>query len=143
MHQGFGELRRPADLLRKLRHDIERMKTSPQDQYAAFDFFVTAEHIIDWLHPNSNHDREALRLNVALLRITSHIGNGAKHFEAKANRHKSITAITKERVFEVGCVEEGCFKEPLLIHLTSEEAAAINTATTVNASVLASLVLEY
>jgi len=47
MHQGFGELRLPADLLRKLRHDFERMKMSPQDQYAAFDFFVTAEHIID------------------------------------------------------------------------------------------------
>jgi hypothetical protein len=46
-------------------------------------------------------------------------------------------------VFEVGFVEEGCFEEPLLIHLTSEEAAAINTAATVNASVLASLVLEY
>lgn len=143
MNGGFGELILPNHLLQKLRHDLERMKTSPQDQYAAFDFFVTAEHIIDWTHPASKPDREALRLNVSLLRITSHIANGAKHFEVKANRHKSISAITKERVLEVGCVEEGCFEEPLRIHLTPEEAKALNTAITVDAIFLAKLVLEY
>ena len=143
MNQGFGELTLPSHLLYKLEHDFERMKTSPQDQYAAFDFFVTAEHIIDWIHPDCKLDREALRLNVALLRITSHIANGAKHFEAKANRHKSITGITKERVVEVGYVEEGYFEEPLRIHLTSEEAEALNTSITIDAALLASHVLKY
>jgi len=143
MNRGFGELILLTHLLQKLRHDLERMKTSPKDQYAAFDFFVTAEHIIDWTHPDSKPDREALRLNVSLLRITSHIANGAKHFEVKANRHESISAITKERLVEVGCVEEGCFEEPLRIHLTSEEAKALNTPITIDAISLASLVLEY
>lgn len=120
MFQGFGELKVPSDLLHKLRHDLERMKGLPQDQYAAFDFFVTAEHIVDWLHPNSKADREALRSSTALLRITSHIANGAKH-------HKSVTGIEKDRYVEAGYVEEGYFQDSLLVHLMPEEAKAIGT----------------
>jgi hypothetical protein len=143
MYQGFGELRLPADLLRKLKHDLERMKMAPQNQYAAFDFFVTAEHIVDWIHPNNKAARELLRSNAALLRITSHIANGAKHFEAKAKRHNSISAIAKDRYVQAGYVEEGYFEEPLLIHLTPEEAKFLNTAIQIDATLLAGLVLEY
>lgn len=39
-----------TDLL-KLKHDYERIKMDPTDQYVAFDFFITAEHIIDWVLP--------------------------------------------------------------------------------------------
>jgi hypothetical protein len=44
---GFAELRIPRDLVKKLQFDLKRVLESPQDQYAAFDFFVTAEHIVD------------------------------------------------------------------------------------------------
>ena len=40
---GFFALGTPADLLKKLRHDFS---------YAAFDFFVTAEHLLDWKYPD-------------------------------------------------------------------------------------------
>ena len=33
-------------------HDLERMRGGPEDAYAAFDFFVTADHIVDWLLPD-------------------------------------------------------------------------------------------
>jgi hypothetical protein len=46
-HKGFGDLQWVADLYSKLEHDRRRMKASPEDTYAAFDYFVTAEHIID------------------------------------------------------------------------------------------------
>ncbi|MEO6563915.1 MAG: hypothetical protein ABIN99_12870 [Nitrosospira sp.] len=86
-YQGLGELKLPADLVKKLKHDLERLKNSPQDQYAAFDFFITAEHILDWIYPNNWNERKKHRSSVPLLRITSHIANGAKHFEAAKKHH--------------------------------------------------------
>ncbi len=108
--------------MQKLEHDLERIKQSPQDQYAAFDFFITAEHIIDWLHPTDKKAREKIRSSSPLLRITSHIANGAKHFEAKASKHRSVEDIEKCRVAEPGCFEKGVVEEPLIVHLTHDEA---------------------
>lgn len=142
-YQGFGELKSPADLVEKLRHDLERLKNSPHNQYAAFDFFVTAEHILDWIYPNNWDERKKHRSSVPLLRVTSHIANGAKHFEATKQCHTSVVEIEKERYVEAGCVEEGCFEDPVLIHLTSEEAKAINAQIVINAKSLASRVLQY
>jgi len=140
---GFAELRKPIDLVRKLEFDLNRINKSPQDQYAAFDFFVTAEHILDWLYPDSKKDRETHRSSETLLRITSHIANGAKHFDAKAGHHKSVIGIEKNRYVELGYVEEGYFLEPLLLHLTNDEANNLKTDTHVEASWLAKMVLEY
>ncbi len=51
--QGFFELATPPDLLKKLRHDLSRVQQNLTDSYAAFDFFVTAEHILDWKYPDT------------------------------------------------------------------------------------------
>jgi hypothetical protein len=142
--RGFGELQSPRDLLIKLKHDLERMKNAPQDQYAAFDFFVTAEHIVDWLHPSKaeRKAREDLRSNTVILRITSHIANGAKHFEATAKHHKSVVGIEKDRYVEAEYLDDGYFAEPLLIGLTEDEATAVGRSI-IDAISLARLVLEY
>lgn len=120
------------------------MKTSPNNQYAAFDFFVTAEHILDWIHPgrDSEPQRRNLRSKEPLLQIVSHIANGAKHFEAAYGHHKSVSDIEKERYYEPGCVEKGYFEEPLLIHLTENEAKSIGKPT-IEAVELAGMVLDY
>lgn len=106
-------------------------------------FFVTAEHIVDWIHPDNKANREVLRSSMPLLRITSHIANGAKHFEAKAKHHKSVNGVLKSRYVAVGYVEEGYFQDPLLVHLTPEEANAIDAPIAVEAVWLARRVLEY
>jgi hypothetical protein len=118
------------------------MEKSPLDQYAAFDFFVTAEHIVDWLHPRDEALRLGLRTSSPLLRITSHLANGSKHFEATAKRHRSVTATEKLRYAEEGYFEVGVFHEPLLIHLTPNEARELGTPT-VEALTLARQVLEF
>ena len=59
--KGFIPLQTPKDLLAKLEHDLGRMEADPTDAYAAFDFFVTAEHVLDWLHPDSANGRQAAR----------------------------------------------------------------------------------
>jgi hypothetical protein len=120
-YKGFAELRTPSDLFQKLECDLGRIKALPTDQYAAFDFFVTAEHLVDWIHPTDRTAREALRASSPLLRITSHIANGVKHFEATAKHHNSVVDIEKSRYVQPGFVQEGYFAEPLTVHLTPDE----------------------
>jgi hypothetical protein len=139
---GFAELREPRDLVKKLQFDFERIKNSPQDQYAAFDFFVTAEHIVDWLHPKITQDRISLRASEPLLQITSHIASGAKHFETTDARHKSVSDIHKSHYVEPGYVEDGYVEEPLFITFTDEMAENMK-CNKLTAIQLAQLVYEY
>jgi hypothetical protein len=46
--KGFAKIRSVGDLFAKLQHDLHRMHNDPLNEYAAFDFFVTAEHMVDW-----------------------------------------------------------------------------------------------
>jgi len=99
--KGFAPLQQPADLLAKLAHDFERIRAAPDDAYAAFDFFITAEHIVDWLFPdspgmNQSSARKAKRESSELLKITSHIANGAKHFHALAKQHDSVAELKQQ-----------------------------------------------
>ena len=71
------------------------MESDPTDAYAAFDFFVTAEHLLDWLHPDSANgkaDREKLRNQYEILQTVSHLACGAKHFDGLRNYHRPLTA---------------------------------------------------
>ena len=51
--KGLFSLRTPRDLIGKLEHDFNRLRTadpaSVEAQHAAFAFFVTAEHLPDSL----------------------------------------------------------------------------------------------
>ena len=84
---GIFGLSTPKDLLDKLRHDFNVLKNH-ETAYAAFNFFVTAEHLVDWLHPQDRTEREALRGD-PLLALVSHLANGAKHFGPLNKRHVS------------------------------------------------------
>lgn len=140
--KGFGELQNPSDLIKKLEFDFGRLKESANDQYVAFDFFVTAEHIVDWIHPNDKEARKAIRSSIPLLKIISHIANGAKHFKATASHHKSIDDIEIDRYVEAGYVEEGYFEEPIIVKLTSAEAIQFGNSE-INVVDLAQLTLTY
>lgn len=93
MH-GLFQLRGPEDLRGKLRRDLQRLVGNPLNVDAAFDFFVTAEHMLDWVYPkNVNRlKRKAERGNSILLSICSHIANGAKHFETEDRHHDSVSS---------------------------------------------------
>jgi len=140
--KGFAELRIPRDLVQKLEYDFERIRRSPQDQYAAFDFFVTAEHIVDWIHPKDKKARETIRSSSSLLRITSHLANGVKHFQATAKHHQSVANVEKSRYVEVGYVEDGYFEDPLIIHLTPDEQKTFGQGS-IEVVFLAQQVYEY
>jgi hypothetical protein len=147
----FGELRSPHDLVLKLEHDLSRMASASSDQYAAFDFFVTADSLVDWRWPEQpsdpalvashRHTRTETRKLQPLARIAAHIANGAKHFVV--TRHNSILGVEKERVYEEGVYEPGVFHEPLLVRLTPEEAHTLGCGPTVEAEWLAVKVLAF
>jgi len=86
--KGFThKLQSAEDLLEKLKWNLQKLEKSPSDVYAAFDFFVTAEHIPDWIN------KKSIKEGNDLLKLVSHIANGAKHFEVSDKRHKSVERI--------------------------------------------------
>ncbi len=89
---GIFNLRTASDLRQKLRHDLDRLKWSPTNTYEAFNFFVTAEHLLDWQFPgyDDKAQRERVRSEEVILQITSHLANGAKHFQTQAKHHRSV-----------------------------------------------------
>lgn len=141
---GFAELKTPSDLVVKLAHDLDRLVATPHDQYAAFDFFITAEHIVDWLYPNCRKQQKRVRSNCAIIRVTSHIASGAKHFATDDDRHHSVADIDKERYVSEDYVSEDYFASPLMIELEGDEARELGLASSrVHAEALARLVLSY
>lgn len=91
MRGAFG-LTTPKDLLGKLERELKQLRSSPNDSDIALNFFVTAEHMLDWLHPgNANRKtRKSLINGEPLLQVVSHLASSSKHFDQLASHHKSV-----------------------------------------------------
>ncbi len=72
MEDGFLHLMDAPSLFLKLRHDYARFLEKPTDAYFAYNFFVTAEHLPDWVGDTTIKDHDPY------LRICSHLATGAK-----------------------------------------------------------------
>jgi len=90
--KGAVGLQTPQDLLRKLQHDFARVQQDERDVYAAFDFFVTAHHMLDWLHPGDKGARLAELHSSQLVMACAHLANGAKHFVLRPH-HQAVTDV--------------------------------------------------
>ncbi|MAM00520.1 MAG: hypothetical protein CL583_18930 [Alteromonadaceae bacterium] len=105
-HQGFCDLKSAPDLYKKLERDYHRIVKDEADPYCAFDFLVTAYHMIDWIYPNDKNRQREFEQKQVLLQLCSHIANGAKHFEATASKHKSVSSLGKQAVWNASSVTE-------------------------------------
>ncbi|WP_414563336.1 MULTISPECIES: hypothetical protein [unclassified Anabaena] len=132
----FFELHTAYDLFKKLEQDLQDLERSYQDARVAYNLFVTAEHLPDWL------GKRDLVSKHAILRITSHLANGAKHFHLKDHRHNSIIETERYRVFEEDVFEPGVFYEPLIIYLSDKEAEELERET-IDALTLAKKLIEF
>jgi len=141
--KGFAKLQGPVDLYQKLLHDRSRMRMNSLDVYAAFDFFVTAEHMRDWVHPGHRgaKAREAMRRDDVVLRLISHLANGSKHFLAEDKTQLSVVDVSKSGYAE-NYVEDGYWEQALEIQLTLPEQGAIG-ASTISAAELADRALQF
>ena len=79
--KGLVQLQSAHDLLAKLRHDYARLQDAPNDPYVAFDVFVTAEHLLDWVYPGApGRDRRTAEQDAhPVLQVISHLATGARH----------------------------------------------------------------
>ena len=105
---GFFNLKTISDLLEKLERDFERLSEEPLNVDAAFNFFVTANCMPDWLYPDlkgpenkeqrttAKDNRESLKNKNTYLKICDHIASGAKHLTATANHHESVADTKKQ-----------------------------------------------
>lgn len=127
--KGFATLQTAGDLLRKVRHDHDRLRSAPDDVYAAFDFFVSAYHMLDWLHPNDVAARKAEKEGNLLLQVCSHIANGAKHFQATAKHHTSVADLySEEGAFQRDCFQADAFQVGgLFVDLDGQAAMTFGT----------------
>lgn len=129
MIEGFFELKTTKDLLSKLHHDLQQMELHPFDSYLAFNFFVTAEAMLDWCYPgNENHQkRKEIRDSNAYLKITWDLASGAKHFSNLIKSHVDIDRTTiSAGIFPAGYFPKGYFPDGyfgggvLQVHLNEE-----------------------
>lgn len=107
MFQGFSpDLQTARDLLGKLGRDNGRIRRDPAGADAAFDFFVTAEHMPEWFYRGDTKRANRLRNKYMLLRVVSHLASGAKHFHATAPQHHSVRDVRHQP----GAFQRGTFQ---------------------------------
>ena len=141
---GFFQLQSPLNLLDKMEFDYTvRMQTNPIDVYAAFDFFVTAEHLPEWLgkakcSPGApkNAEEQAYR------NICSQLANGAKHFAAR-KQDAVVGAEAIDGAFDPAIFDPAIFDTgELILELGDTEAAALGNKR-ISAVMLAGFVLAH
>jgi hypothetical protein len=141
--KGFFKLRTPRDLLEKARRDLGRRRKNPLDEDAAFDFFVTARHVPDWLAKNGGAPASDLFNQHVELRICRHIADGAKHFEATHSNHKQVDRTDAVAGgFRATAFQSSAFQTGnLWITLDPSDAATISLGSKVEAVVMAERIL--
>ena len=131
MSQGLFKLQSARDLLDKLRYDLGRLEREPLDQYAAFDFFVTAWHVLDWLYPGEDvaakKMRKSLRNGSLILQVCDQLANGSKHFEASATRHNSVRGTELHAGAFSSAFSSAFDTGKLVVHLDGKAATSIGT----------------
>lgn len=121
---GLGNLRDAKDLYAKLQHDNARLKSSPADEYAAFDFFVTAYHLLEWLYPGDagGTQRKAHLDSDVNLQICRDIANHSKHWQANTVKtFKDVVAT--EGGFQRNAFQANAFQVDSLVVELNEESA--------------------
>lgn len=95
---GIFDLASPGDLLAKLQRELVRLRSAPDNVDHAFNFFTTAEHLLDWLYPGDagRGIRKRLREGDPLLATVSHLASGAKHFDQLSSHHRSVLVTKRE-----------------------------------------------
>jgi hypothetical protein len=146
---GFFGLRTPQDLLKKLEREYGRLVAAPFDSDAAWNFFVTANHLVDWIWPSASAKQQAQERRAdAIPRICEHLANGAKHFSLD-RPHTAVLAATRIPPARAGVAVNGLSRSGLLtpalvVRLQPDEATALSLdQDVINAVEFAAVVLDY
>ena len=117
-HKGYGPIQDARGLLKKLEHDLLRLQAGPFDAFASFDFFLTAEHLPEWIAQGDDAKAKSIRTaGGQMLRVVSHLANGAKHFHATAPRHDSVQSLEDTSYCADDYADDYFEEGVLLLHL--------------------------
>jgi hypothetical protein len=143
---GLFDLKTAEDLCRKLEWEYEERKKDPLNPYHAWNFFVTAEHLPEWLgRTDSRFSYKKFKQEKPLLRICSHLASGGKHFRP-GPEHTSVASTRQQSGWvKPGWVKPGWVKLPaLMVDLTHKEKEDLKLDSSgVEALWLADRVLEF
>ena len=118
-HSGFYTIKTPEELLNKARRDFDKLQNDKSNVDLAFNFFVTIEHMPDWLRMN-RQSIKAIKDSSPALRVCSHLASGIKHFEP-FDDYKSVKSVREDSVFEDGVFEDGVYEKWLTVNLDGDE----------------------
>jgi hypothetical protein len=140
---GFFDIRDPQALLKKLQYDYKRICADPLNAFPVWDFFVTANHLVDWIWPSAGSTQHrAERAAETIPRICEHLANGAKHYIIN-REHVAVAQIERTgEVFAGYRSERVANGDALVISLDALEAAELGTSS-ITAQDLARQVLIY
>ncbi len=149
----FSPLKNSTDLRDKLRRDLAKIESALLDTDAYFNFFVTAEQMLDWIFPGKagKKQRTTLRKSEVLLQVCSHLANNLKHFRVEDPQHDSIRNTRKESGnpgARVGVSQFGStrFSEPSVpprLYVDLKKVAAAKLGKSIEAIDLARRVMAY
>ena len=117
---GFFDLKTANDLFEKLKEDYQLLKDSPRNSRRAFNFFVTAGHLPDWIFNGKGKEKKAFMNKNRIPRICLELADGAKHFGESRKKDKSVESTSRVPVCEEGVLEKGICDDSLIVELTDE-----------------------
>jgi hypothetical protein len=117
--EGFFELQTPEDLLRKLERDYARLQQDPEDIDIAYNFFVTAENMPEWVKDKTF--KRKIQQQETLLTICNELATGAKHFTS-GMQNPVVRSAAREGWVKPGWMEPGWVAAPLIVRLNPTQA---------------------
>jgi hypothetical protein len=150
MNIGIWGLDESEDLLDKLAHDFRRLTADAGQQtmlYTAFDFFVTAYSLVDWVKKHralTPAEVQAL-YGEMLIKICADLANGSKHFQLTKPPKTTLTTYSSGPVFQPGVYQKGVFRDDwqAWVELSASEATAADVPRICPVMTLAEKVLAH
>ena len=145
---GLFDLVTADDLCAKLDHDYRRVQADSADVFAAFDFIVTAWHLLEWRYPgdSAKAQREDLCQQYPVLGLSKHLCVSGKHYKPTNPKLQSVQgsfrkSAWKRGVWAPGVWAKSIWQDGLVIELLGAAKAALGERLTMGQ--FADLVVEF
>ena len=111
--KGVFGLNSHMDLFKKLEWEFAQLTAEPDNAYLAYNFFVTAWHLLDWKYPSVTDTsiRNKIREQTPLLQICEHLAVGSKHFDPRSKHLKAVSDSKRGGVWAEGTWASDAWKE--------------------------------
>jgi hypothetical protein len=146
--RGLFDLLSVEDLCDKLEYDYRRLQENAADAFAAFDFLVTAWHLLEWKYPGNSakKQREDICKQYPILALCEHLAVSGKHFEPTSKKLSSVkgtrrNSAWKRGAWATGAWKPGVWKDDLVVELTGEARIAFGDRLTMRE--IADLVMTF